>query len=250
MEKPVRRVLSICLLVCCYVLMQAPASSAEVQGGRDLDRSVIKYGGIYRRTLAHDPARLDPAFVTDIYSRAVVRQVFDGLVQYDAHLKPIPALAEYWEASRDGLTWTFTLRRGVKFHHGREVTADDFVYSFTRLLDAKKPGPLTDLLSRMKGSSEFMQGRAPSVEGLRATDRYTLRLVLQEPLASSILLLSLGDAAVVPRETVEELGERFGQAPVGTGAFKFVHWEPDREVVLQANTQYYQGRPFLDGLIY
>jgi peptide/nickel transport system substrate-binding protein/oligopeptide transport system substrate-binding protein len=166
--------------------------------------------------LANNPATLDPALATDIYSRTVIRQLFDGLVQFTAHLKPIPALAEYWEASRDGLTWTFTLRRGVTFHHGREVTADDFVYSFTRLLEAKKPGPLTDLFSRMKGSSDFIMGRTPSVEGLKAVDRYSLRVVLEEPLAASILLFGLGDAAVLPRETVEELGERFGRAPVGT----------------------------------
>jgi peptide/nickel transport system substrate-binding protein len=171
-------------------------------------------------------------------------------VQFNAHLKPIPALAEYWEASRDGLTWTFTLRRGVKFHNGRELTADDFVYSFTRLLDTKKSGPLTDLLSRLLGASDFIQGRTPNVEGLKAVDRYTLRLILEAPLAASILLFSLGDAAVVPRETVEERGERFGHSPVGTGPFKFVHWELGQEIRLEANTQYHEGRPFLDVLLY
>jgi peptide/nickel transport system substrate-binding protein/oligopeptide transport system substrate-binding protein len=162
----------------------------------------------------------------------------------------MPALADYWEASRDGLTWTFTLRRGVKFHNGREVTADDFVYSFARPLASQRPGPLTDLLSRLKGADDFMHGKTPRVEGLKAVDRYTLRIVLEEPLASSILLLRLGDAAVVPRETIEGLGERFGQAPVGTGPFKFARWEPDQEIVLEANAQYHEGRPFLDAVIY
>jgi peptide/nickel transport system substrate-binding protein len=235
------------LWICTTLLIHGPSPSAQIL---DSSTPVPQSGGIYRRMLAHNPATLDPALATDIYSGVVIRQLFDSLVQFNAHLKPIPALAEYWEASRDGLTWTFTLRQGAKFHNGREVTADDFVYSFTRILDAKKPGPLTDLLGHLKGSSDFMQRKAPSVEGLEATDRYTLRLVLQEPVASSILLLSLGDAAVVPRETVEEFGERFGHAPVGTGPFKFVHWEPDREVALEANTHYYQGRPFLDALIY
>jgi oligopeptide transport system substrate-binding protein len=233
--------------VCTALLIQSPSTSAEIPAG---PMSAQQFGGVYRRMLANNPATLDPAFATDIYSGAIIRQLFDSLVQFNAHLKPIPALAEYWEASRDGLTWTFTLRPGVKFHHGREVTADDFVYSFNRLLRAKKPEPLTDLLRRMQGSSDFVQGKTPSVQGLKAIDRYTLRIVLQEPLASSILLLNLGDAAVVPRETVEELGERFGQAPVGTGPFKFVHWEPDRKIVLEANAHYHQGRPYLDALIY
>jgi oligopeptide transport system substrate-binding protein len=237
----------VALWVCATLLTHSPFTSAQ---SLDSPKPAPQFGGIYRRMLANNPATLDPALATDIYSRAVVRQLFDGLVQFTAHLKPIPALAEYWEASRDGLTWTFTLRRGVTFHHGREVTADDFVYSFTRLLGAKKPGPLTDLFSRMKGSSDFIMGRTPSVEGLTAVDRYSLRIVLEEPLAASILLFGLGDAAVLPRETVEELGERFGRAPVGTGPFKFVHWEPEQEIVLEANADYHAGRPFLDRLIY
>jgi oligopeptide transport system substrate-binding protein len=247
MARQVRLPPLVALWVCAALFIQRPSAAAEMA---DSPVSAQQVGGSYRRMLANNPATLDPAFATDIYSGAIIRQLFDSLVQFNAHLKPIPALAEYWEASRDGLSWTFTLRRGVKFHHGREVTADDIVYSFNRLLKAKKPEPLTDLLSRMQGSSDFVQGKTPSVEGLKAIDRYTLRIVLQEPLASSILLLNLGDAAVVPRETVEELGERFGLAPVGTGPFKFVRWEPDREIVLEANAHYHQGRPFLDALIY
>ncbi len=232
---------------CAVLLLLGPSAAGQIA---DSSKPAPQFGGIYRRMLANNPATLDPALASDIYSRAVIRQLFDSLVQLNAHLKPIPALAEYWEASRDGLTWSFTLRRGVRFHNGREVTADDFVYSFTRLIDAKKPGPLTDLLGRIKGSSDFMQGRTQRVEGLKAVDRYTLRIVLEEPLASSLLLLSLGDAAVVPRETVEALGERFGHAPVGTGPFKFVHWEPEQELVLEANAHYHEGRPFLDRIIY
>ena len=101
------------------------------------ERSPAQTGGVYRRPLAHDPATLDPARLRDIYSLAVGQQLFDGLVQFDQTLSIMPALAQFWVASRDGLTWTFTLRKGVKFHHGREVTADDVVYSFTRLLDPR-----------------------------------------------------------------------------------------------------------------
>src|SRR5438876_864342 len=97
-------------------------------------------GSIYRRPLGQDPETLDPARISDTYGRTVSQQIFDGLVQFDQTLAVKPALAEFWRASRDGLTWTFDLRKGVKFHHGREVTADDVVYSFTRILD-----PMTHL---------------------------------------------------------------------------------------------------------
>ena len=172
------------------------------------------------------------------------------MVQFDANLKPLPALAEFWEASRDGRTWTFTLRRGVKFHHGREVTADDVVYSFTRLLNPQHPLPVTELFRRIQGAKEFTEGATHNVQGLKAVDRYTLQMVLEEPLASALTILGLAYAAVVPREEVEKPGERFGRAPVGTGPFKFVRWEPNREIVLEAHDQYYEGRPFLDALVF
>jgi peptide/nickel transport system substrate-binding protein/oligopeptide transport system substrate-binding protein len=176
----------------------------------------------------------------------VATQVFDGLVQFDAHLNPIPAIAEFWEASRDGRTWTFSLRRGVRFHHGREVTAEDFVYSFTRLLDSKKPGPLTVFLQRIHGANDFMKGTSQTVQGLKAVDRFTLRVTLDEPFAPLLAVLGLANAAVVPREKVEGQEERFGRSPVGTGPFKLVRWDANKEIVLEANDRYYEGRPFLD----
>src|SRR6516225_5462193 len=85
-------------------------------------------GGVYRRPLGNDPTTLDPASIRDTYSLSVVQQIFDSLVRFDQTLNVTPALAQFWRASRDGLIWTFTLRKGVKFHNGREVTADDVVY--------------------------------------------------------------------------------------------------------------------------
>ncbi len=209
-----------------------------------------KFGGTYRRTLDNNPATLDPALVQDVYSRPVVRQLFDGLVQFDAHLKPIPAIAEFWEASRDGRVWTFTLRRGVKFHHGREVTAQDFVYSFTRLLKTAKAGPVLNLIRHIQGAEALLTGQAASITGLKALNLYTLEIALDEPFGPSLTVLGLANAAVVPQEEVERLGERFAQAPVGTGPFKFVRWEPGKEIVLAAHDRYYDGRPYLDAIVF
>ena len=220
------------------------AAARAADGWSEVRRDVPPYAG-------QQPSTLDPAFTTDVFSRAVVTQLFDGLVQFDAHLNPIPALAEFWEASQDRRTWTFTLRRGVKFHHGREVTADDFVYSFSRLLKAPKPGPLTELSPPHSGcEGRACQGKTDKVQGLQAVDRYTLRMVLEEPFAPLLAALGLANAAVVPREVVEQQGEHFARAPVGTGPFTFVRWEPGKEIVLQANEQYYEGRPFLDTVVF
>ena len=206
--------------------------------------------GVYRRPLGHDPQTLDPARISDIYSRSVSQQIFDGLVQFDQTLTTVPALAEFWRASRDGLTWTFHLRKGVKFHHGREVTADDVVFSFTRILDPRTRSGAADLFSAVKGAREYREGRARGVAGLAALDRHTVQVTLTEALAPFAAVLAVGHAKIVPREIVEKLGEAFGAQPVGTGPFKFVRWDRGREIVLAANPDYHDGPPRLSRLVY
>jgi oligopeptide transport system substrate-binding protein len=88
------------------------------------------------------------------------------------------------------------------------------------------------------------------VQGLKALDRYTLQIALKEPFAPSLTVLGLANAAVVPQEEVERLGDRFAQAPVGAGPFKLVRWEPGQEIMLEAHAQYYEGRPFLDAVVF
>jgi oligopeptide transport system substrate-binding protein len=231
-------------------LLPQPIGTAFAGEIRAPTRPEASFGGTFRRMLGADPATLDPAFVTDIYGRTVLNQLFDGLVQFDANLNLRPALAEFWEASRDGRTWTFALRRGVRFHHGREVTADDVVYSFTRLLRVHSPGPVTDLFTHIQGAQAFLQGHTPDVAGLQAVDRSTLQIVLDAPMAPFVAALGLTEAAVVPREAVERPGAGFGQQPIGTGPFTFVRWAPTQEIVLQANEEYYEGRPFLDRVVF
>ncbi len=151
--------------------------------------SIPRYGGIYHKRLELEPLTLDPAFLTDIYAASVAQQVFDGLVQFDANLNVVPCIAKSWQASYDGLVWTFHLRQGVKFHHGREVSADDFVYTFTRLLHPRTASPRAWLFERVQGAKEFRAGTAERVEGLQALDAYTLQITLSQPYAPFITFL-------------------------------------------------------------
>ncbi len=209
-----------------------------------------KYGGTYRRPLVNNPSTLDPAIIADTYGFTVAQQIFDGLVQYDGSLTIMPAIAQSWKASRDGLNWIFTLRKGVRFHNGREVVADDVVYSFTRILDPKTNSKAAEVFLKVKGAKDFVEGRAKTVQGLRALDRYTVQIELVEASAPFVANLAIGYAKIVPREVVEELGPAFGNRPVGTGPFKFVRWKKEDEITLDANRDYYAGRPFLDRLEY
>ena len=129
-------------------------------------------------------------------------------------------------------------------------SADDFVYTFTRLLHPRTASPRAWLFERVQGAKEFLAGTAERVEGLQALDAYTLQITLSQPYAPFISILGMVQAQVVPREEVERLGSAFGRQPVGTGPFRFVNWVAGEKITLEANEEYFEGRPFLDHLHY
>ena len=245
------RIILVSLCSWCLVLAVGCKDTNQPDEGQDKRTvAVPKYGGTYRIAFWQESLTFDPAFLTDVYATSIAQQIFDGLVQFDANLNVVPSIAKSWEASRDGLVWTFHLRQGVKFHHGREVHADDFVYTFTRILDPRTASPRAWLFERVEGAAKFRAGEAERVEGLQALDAYTLQITLSQPYAPFITLLGMAQAQVVPREEVQRLGAEFGRRPIGTGPFRFVNWVAGEEIALEANEAYYDGRPFLDRLHY
>jgi peptide/nickel transport system substrate-binding protein/oligopeptide transport system substrate-binding protein len=234
---------ALCLLNPLYVF-----AGKEETKEQSSPKPAARYGGTYRRALGHEPPTLDPAKISDVYSEVVSQQVFEGLVQYSENLMIVPGLAESWDSSRDNLRWTFRLREGVLFHNGRELVADDFVYTFTRLLDPATETGMAQFMTAIRGAEAYHSGTATRVEGLTARDRYTLEIQLEEAFPPFITMLAQVNMSVVPREEVERWGDEFGKHPVGTGPFVFDHWDPESEIVLTANSEYHEGRPFLDGI--
>jgi peptide/nickel transport system substrate-binding protein/oligopeptide transport system substrate-binding protein len=207
-----------------------------------IDRSLLRSrgGGTMRFNLASDPLTLDPALSTDATSNEVVAQLFEGLVQFDKGANVIPGIAWHWTISSDGLTWTFHLKPGVKFHNGRELTAEDVKYSLERLLNRDFKSPNAYFIDMIQGADQMQQGRARSLEGLKVVDPHCLVIALKSPYMPFLANLAAAATSIVPREEVERLGENFGRSPVGAGPYRLAEWQSGKSIVLEAFPDYHQ----------
>lgn len=208
-------------------------------------------GFLYLR-LSSDITTLDPAMIVDVAGGAVSAKIFNGLVRFDEDSKTIPDLAESFSISKDGKVYTFRLRKGVRFHNGRELRADDVKYSFERVLNPGTKSSRTWLFDRISGAGEFMDGTAAHVHGIKALDDYTVEIEIKEPFGPFLSLLAMPPAYIVPQEEVEVKEDRkdFSSHPIGTGPFKIKEWKRGRELILSANDDYFLGIPKIRGVIY
>jgi len=212
-----------------------------------------RYGGTliitnaYSGNISMDPIRIGTERAEDLQ---VIFQAFEGLVRYNLNtLEILPAVAEVLPTvSDDMLTYTFRLRRGVKFQNGREVTAHDFKYSFERLMNPNEHGVPINILENMVGASQYLEGAADSIEGIKVLDDYTLQITLANADVDFLYKLASPAAAVVPEEEVDRLGCDFSRTPVSVGPFRIVSWIGN-EITLEAFDDYYGGRPYLDRII-
>src|SRR5690606_37248438 len=212
--------------------------------------------GTFDYPISADPEHLDPWRSTTVATRRVLVNVYEGLTTLDGETaEVIPALAESWDISDDGLTYTFHLRQGVLFqeaegvtYEDREMKASDVEWSFLRYLtEDTSISQHPEYLSAVAGAEAYMAGEADGVSGMRVVDDYTIEMTLQEP--NHRFLIDLINAYVVPQEALEALGPDLSNAPVGTGPFLFDHWSRDDELVLTANTDYWEeGYPLLDSV--
>lgn len=180
-----------------------------------------------------DSVTLDPSQMLDGESAKVCDMVYDTLVQYRGTTTDIePALAETWESSADGLTWTFHVRQGVKFHDDTPLNANAVVFSLSR------PNALSGSFYK-----EF-------ISQITAIDDFTVQIDLKTPYAPFLSTMASSENAIVSPAAAMHFGESFGNNPVGTGPFKFVQWDRSDQIVLTANNTHWAGKPEIDRLIF
>lgn len=187
-----------------------------------------------------------PIYSSTLYDSWVNKLVFDGLITNNEKGEPIPNVAESYEVSEDGKTYTFKLNKGIKFTNGQELTAKDVAFTFTSICDPGYDGPRMDAVSNLVGYEEYNKGDAKSVEGIKVIDDYTISFTNKNVDAAGIWNFEYG---IMP-ESVYKFEKGNFQAvkdkllePVGSGAYKFVHFKPGQEVKFEKNPDYWKGEP-------
>lgn len=181
-----------------------------------------------------EPVALDPANVTDNPSEEVCHHIYEGLVGFDEDMNIIPKLATDWSVSQDGKTWTFHLKKGVKFHSGAAFNAQAAKKSFDRIL-----------AGGLKRSSLYQ----PVISKVNAVDEYTVQFVLPQPFGPFLHTLC-HTAGLIVDPTLIDAKADIGRKPSGTGPFKFKDWAVGDQIRLTAFDGYHGGRPKLDELVF
>ncbi|TVY08586.1 ABC transporter substrate-binding protein [Paenibacillus cremeus] len=241
-------VLAISLAVSgCSKTPEAPKQEASKQdtpapGKKVQDTLIVGRGG--------DSANLDPAIVTDGESIKIAQQVFDKLLEYKPGTTEVqPGLAESWKVSPDGLVYTFTLRKGVKFHDGTDFNADAVVFNFNRWSDPKSPykfqGDSFDYYNSMFGIET-----ARVIKEVKAVDANTVQFTLNKPQAPFLQNIAMPAFSIGSPKAIQEKKEKFKSEPVGTGPFVFKEWKRNDSITLEKNPNYWkQGLPKLNKVI-
>ena len=222
------RLLTRSVLLGLIVALLLPAGDAGAQ----------KRGGTLVMLVQPEPPTLAGYLSTSGPIGQVTSKVYEGLLEYDFNLKPIPGLAQSWNVSADGKTITFTLQKGVKFHDGQPFTSADVKFSILEVL--KKVHP--------RGAATFRE-----LTEIDTPDAQTVIFRLAAPAPYLMMALSGYESPMLPKHLFEGQDPKAAKqanAPVGTGPFKFVEWQRGQYIRLDRNPDYWRpGRPYLDRLV-
>jgi peptide/nickel transport system substrate-binding protein len=197
----------------------------------------------------HDSVRLDPGHETDGESFKVMDNLFENLTAFaDTTTEIVPELAYRWDIAPDGLTYTFHLRPGVKFHDGTPLNAEAVLFSLDRQRDKKPPHPFHSI----GGPYAYWQSMSMDdiVKDIQAADDSTVVFTLKRRNAPFLANLAMGFAGIVSPTALKKYGEDFFKHPSGTGPFRFVEWVNDDRIVLERNPDYWGPKPHLDQVVF
>jgi peptide/nickel transport system substrate-binding protein len=199
-----------------------------------------------RTNILADPAMVDPITYSELVAGDVMSNVYEGFTGIDENGEVEPALAESWEAHDDNLGYTFKLREGVKFHSGREFTANDVKYTLEQLLlPGNKAGLNAEYLESIVGAAAVKDGSATDLEGVKVIDDHTVEIRFEKP----DVLFPIYPIWFMDSGIVEEQGPDWAtKVSAGTGPFAFEAWNRGQNVKLTANPDYWGGGPHVDGV--
>jgi peptide/nickel transport system substrate-binding protein len=206
-------------------------SSQESRPNKEKERS---YGDAIVIGEIFEPDIINPILTISGVSGGLVEIVFDGLVTRDEDMEIRPNLALSWDISNDGLRWRFYLKRGVRFHDGVELTAEDVKFTYEKIRDPDIKGRFFNIFKIIKD--------------IRVIDRYMIEITLNKPFYP---LLNYLDVGILPMHILlnEDIRKSdFNYHPIGTGPYKLTKWSKE-EIVLDANEGYFKGRPYINRII-
>lgn len=231
MKKPI--LLTLFLLILSTALFGCSGSQTTSEETNNAKEQAIKKGGDIHIAIDAQPPTLDPQISTTTATKEIARQVFETLFVLNPKYEVQPMLAESYEKSSDGLTYTIHLRQGVKFHNGKEMTAEDVVASMNRWLQKSTRS------ANAIGKGQFSE-----------KDKYTVELKLEKPATGVMDVIASTNqfAAIMPKEIIDNAPKEGVKEIVGTGPFKFVEWKQDQYVKLSKYDGYQPVDKPSDGL--
>ncbi len=227
-----------------------------------------------------DAESLNPIFVADTASSFISYKVHEGLVQINNKLEIVPLLAEKWDVTNDGKTWTFTLKKGVKWHDGEPFTANDVAFTYFSIMHPRYSGTRQSNYDKLVGYKEAKEkytaikkdeeegkitaeaadaaleeafAEFKAAGGIKVIDDYTIQFNLVEPFAPFLSNLTMG---IIPEHILKDVPvakmkeHETNRKPIGTGPYKFVEWKKGDSIILEANKDYHGGEVYIDQLIY
>jgi oligopeptide transport system substrate-binding protein len=210
-------------------------------------------GSEFRMNLGSEPPTLDWSLATDSVSITVIENIMEGLTRYDQNLQPQPAIAKTWEVSKDGKTYRFYLREDVHWTDGRPVTAEEFEFSWKRLLDPKTAAEYAYFLYDIVNAYEYNTGQLKDASqvGIKALNALTLEVHLKKPIIYFPSITTFMVTFPQRRDMIERYGDRWTDPAhlVTNGPYKLKEWKHEYKLVLEPNRNYFEGSPQVDRVL-